>query len=193
MRNTLEATDNLFDYFNRHVTEAHEDLDLGLSSDTQLYLAQLMADHARADRPALPQRTLAELHGRAANAPPAEHVRTYRELGDRSLYVLGTFRESLDGRVVGESYYAEMGAAAYWRVDGALKRWFADAFGPVFRELALCFAGCVQVLDLVRDRHDESHPDVLFRLYREWRETGSESARARLRAHGVLVGSTDPE
>ena len=192
MQHSLERSDNLFDYFNQHVAGAHDDLDLGLSPDTRLYLARLLADHARTDRPSLPEHTLAELHGRAANAPPSEKVRAYRELGDRTLSVLGTFRESLADRVVGENYYAEMGAAAYWKVDGTLKRWFADAFGPVFRELALCFGGCVQVLDLVRDRHDESHPDVLFRLYRQWVDTGSETARSRLAAHGVVVGTADP-
>lgn len=192
MRSSLEPTENLFDYFNSQVADAHDDLDLGLSADTRLYLARLLAESARSDRPRLPESTLAELHGVAANAPPSQKVRAYRELGDRSLYLLGTFKESLDGRVVGKQYYAEMGAAAYWRVDGTLKRWFADAFGPVFRELALCFAGCVDLLDLVRDRHDESHPDVLFRLYREWVDSGSDSARARLRAHGVVVGSADP-
>jgi hypothetical protein len=192
VRTHLESTDNLFDYFNRQVTDAHEQLDLGLSSDTRLYLAQLLSDNARADRPTLPEHTLAELHGRAASGPPSEKIRAYRELGDRSLYVLGTFKESLEHRIVDHGYYADMGAAAYWKVDGALKRWFADAFGPVFRELALCFAGCVDLLDLVRDRHDESHPDVLFRLYREWVQTGSPSARARLASHGVVVGNTDP-
>ena len=37
----------------------------------------------------------------------------------------------------------DMGAAAYYQVDQTFKTWFADAFGPVFKELANRFMECV--------------------------------------------------
>ena len=192
MKPTLDPTENLFDYFHRRVGDAYADASVTLSEDTRLYLARLLAERARADLRTLPETTLAELYARAAGAPPRDQVRAYRELGDRSLYVLGCFRESLDRRGVGPDYYAGMGAAAYHRVHRALERWFAAAFGPVFRELALCFEGCVELLDRVRDRHDEDHPDVLVRLYRQWQDTGSPEAARRLRALGVVVDDALP-
>lgn len=187
MSSPLHSADNLFDYFNGKVVEAQADLNLELSDDTLLYLSRMLAERARSDRPALPERTLAELHGRAAHSRPDEQVKAWRELGDRSLYTLGCFAEQLDGRLVGRTYYADMGSAAYWRVDHTVKRWFSDAFGPVFRELAMRFEGCVELLDLVRGRHDEAHPDTLLRLLQRWQETGSETAARRLRAHGVVM------
>lgn len=190
MSKGLETTTTLFDYFLEKVHDVHAESDRELHPDTRLYLAQLLAERARADRPAPPEQTLAELHARAAHAPPGEQVRSYRELGDRALLALGCFRESLEGRIVGPNYYAEMGAAAYWKVDRTVDRWFAAAFGPVFRELATCFEDCVDLLGLVRERHSEDHPDTLLRLYTRWAETGSEQAARRLAIHGVLVGTS---
>ena len=145
MNENLTAADNLFDYFHGKVTDAHASASLDLSDDTVLYISRLLTEQARTDRPTLPEQTLAELFGRAAHAAPSEQIAAYRELGDRSLYLLGCFGESLEGTLVGPSYYKDMGAAAYWRADRALKRWFTDAFGPVFRELALCFEDCVEL------------------------------------------------
>ncbi|MFK7929078.1 MAG: hypothetical protein AB8H79_12870 [Myxococcota bacterium] len=187
MDSSLKQDVNLFDYFHGQVSDAHADLPVELSGDTLLYLTRMLTERARADRPSLPETTLAELHGRAHNGRPEEQVRAYRELGDRSLYTLGCFSEQLDRQIVGRTYYQEMGSAAYWRVDSTIKRWFADAFGPVFRELAMRFEGCVQLLDHVSERHDEAHPNTLLRLFRKWQETGSDEVARRLRAHGVVV------
>ena len=52
--------------------------------------------------------------------------------------------------MVGTSYYKDMGAAAYHRVDVVIKQWFADAFGPVFTELAEGFERAVALLQTLR-------------------------------------------
>ncbi len=143
----MDPTINLFDYFHGKVEDVRAARQVRVSDDTALYLARLLTERARADRPAPPEQTLAELHARAAICRPAEQARTYQELGDRALYVLGCFRTSLSSRAVGPSYYAQMGQAAYARVDRVMRLWFADAFGPVFRELAGGFDQCVGLLD----------------------------------------------
>ena len=186
MKSTIEAETTLFDYFHLRVTEAWGELGLDMSDETGLYLSTLLVERARSDAPRPRADTLAELHARASGAPPAVQARTYRELGDRSLYLVGYFEESLSRRTVGPRYYCEMGAAAYHRVDQVFKRWFADAFGRVFAELALGFMQCVQVLKRVRTVVDEE-PDVLMRLYNHWLETGSEQAAARLRERGLVL------
>jgi len=183
---SVSATNNLFDYFNEQVCQAREELSVSLSGDTSLYLASMMTDRARTDRPTPPETTLAELHASAANARPAEQLRAYRELGDRSLYQLGYFRESLERTPVATSYYEDMGSAAYHRVDQVFKRWFADAFGPVFTELAEHFGDCVGILTRVRDKEIEG-PDALGRLYQEWLRTGDDAVAARLKAHGLVL------
>ncbi len=168
MQRSLSASDNLFDFFHDRVLLARQAIDTPFHDDTVLYLAQLLAERARVDEPAdsLPT-TLAELHGSAAHAPPGQQASTYRELGDRALYLLGFFREHLDRvrRPVGPSYYIDMGSAAYHRCDQVFKRWFADAFGPVFHELSRHFEACVSLLSTVRA---QASPDDLARAYQRW-------------------------
>jgi hypothetical protein len=186
----VATAENLFDYFRLRVEEARAADRADVSDEASLYLVQLLTDRARTDRAAPEADTLAELHALAAHARPAEQARTYRELGDRALYGLGYFREHLEGRVVSLDYYERMGRAAYDRVDHVLKHWFADAFGPVFHELAGRFRTCVEVLSSVRRAHDGE--DDLERLYREWLATGSEEAAAALRRRGLVLVARVP-
>jgi hypothetical protein len=194
MSSRVTTASNLFDYFHTRVEDVRATRPVRISSDTSLYLTSLLVDRARADRPTAPEQTLAELYGRAANAPPAEQARAYRELGDRALYLLGYFAESLRRRTVGPTYYADMGAAAYHRVDQVFKKWFADAFGPVFGELALRFEDCVHLLEAVREVHRRDHPDETLLAYERWLASGSEPDASRLRALGLILppsGSND--
>ncbi|MCO4744073.1 MAG: hypothetical protein KC912_04745 [Proteobacteria bacterium] len=187
MPNSVMEAHNLFDHFRECVDNVVDREGIELADDTQLYLASMLAERARADRPTAPETTLAELHGRAALARPGEQAAAYRELGDRALYLLGYFRESLTRRIVGPRYYASMGAAAYHRTDLVLKAWFADAFGPVFAQLSVQFDECVHIVTAVRQTHEGDHPDPMIRLYERWIDTGSEDARARLAKRGLLL------
>ena len=184
---TVQNSANLFDFFHEQVQRAARDRRLDVSDDTTLYLVTLLESRARADRPESPEDTLAELHGRAANSPPAEQARTYRELGDRTLYMLGYFTEHVDSKIVGPSYYANMGAAAYDRVDTLFKLVFADAFGPVFHELAESFRACVKVLGDVRDATRNQRPTDLVGLYEKWLLTGDDVLAERLREGGLVL------
>ena len=185
-KSAISKTSNLFDYFKDQVEIAQMRLALDLAPDTSLYLANLLQDRARCDRPAPPEQTLAELHARASSAPPGPRAQTYRELGDRSLYALGYFRESISGKTVGPNYYFDMGSSAYHRADQVFKHWFADAFGPVFTELAHQFKDCVDVLEHIRS-DQEAQPDLISRWYDEWLCTGDPKTAIRLRRRGVLL------
>lgn len=139
-----------FDWFKDEVDRARARTGVTLADETTLYIAQMLADRVRADRPGPEETTLAEMHGKAATAPPGAQARLYRELGDRSLTALGLFRPYVERKAVGPAYYADMGSAAYARADDVFKRWFGDAFGVVFVELARKFQACVEVLGAVR-------------------------------------------
>jgi hypothetical protein len=186
LKSEMEVKTSLFDWFDERVKDAHQTVGAELTRDGELYLTTLLVERARVDRPESPETTLAELHLRASRASPSEQARTYRELGDRSLYTVGYFEESLSRRTVGARYYCEMGSAAYARVDQVFKRWFANAFDGVFEELAEHFRDCARVLREVRRACDDE-PDVIMRLYAQWLETGSAEAAERLRAHGLLL------
>lgn len=181
------TAENLFDYFHLRVEDARAGHHVKISDDTSLYLASLLTDRTRADRPAPTEVTLAELHLHAANGPPAEQARMYRELGDRALYQLGYFADSLDRGTVGPKYYAEMGSGAYLRADRVFKRWFADAFGPVFHELAVNFEECVALVEEVRDAEIDDAPDDPMWLYERYVATGSEVYAEKMRSMGLLI------
>ena len=189
MINRVKPSDNLFDFFHESINGVRADMNVDLTQDTFLYLASLLAERARTDTQAMTDSTLAELYGKAAHAEPSTQVRVYRELGDRALYQLGFFNESMTQLTVGESYYRQMGAAAYYQVDQTFKRWFADAFGPVFVELAKYFSECVNLLTRVRQTHDGDQPEGLLRLYKDWLETRSEEKAKQLRMRGIIVSS----
>lgn len=183
----VDVSTNLFDWFHDRVRTAHRAAGTDLSPEGELYLTNLLVARARAGGAAEAQAgTLVELHARAAQGTPSEQVRCWRELGDRSLYTVGYFEESLSRSLVGPAYYVEMGAAAYARVDHVFRRWFANAFDGLFSELAEKFEGCTRVVKEVR-RSVDDEPDLLARWYREWLETGDESLAERLRAHGLVV------
>lgn len=176
MRNEVLATENLFDYFREAVVEARSAAHVQLEEDTILYLSSLLAERARSDEQRASESTLAELHGRAANEPPARQAAAYRELGDRSLYALGYFEESLQRSVVGPDYYASMGAAAYARVAQVFERWFSDTFGPVFRELAAKFHECTRVVCEVRRLQHGDHADPISRYIESLIEGGDSAS-----------------
>lgn len=186
MTSQVDPTGNLFDWFHDRVDQAKLATGTELSDDGKLYLVQLLAERARSDRDAPTAHTLVELHARALEAPPAEQARTYRELGDRALYTVGYFPESAHGRTVGPRYYADMGAAAYARTDQVFKRWFADAFGELFAELAHRFHAAAEVLTEVR-RSCDAHPDFVMRMYERWLATGDAAVGERLRAMGLVL------
>lgn len=182
----IDREPNLFDFFHKDVRSAKRDLGAHLSEDSTLYLSQLLAERARADRPAPVEATLAELHGRAAGCPPSDQAQVYRELGDRSLYIAGYFRDHLGQAMVGADYYAAMGSSAYLRVHQVLARFFSGAMASVFHELGEQFQTCIVILDHIRCTH-EAHPDLLDRWLRAWVEDGDLQAASRLRERGLLL------
>lgn len=188
MKSGISPETSLFEWFHQRIQDVHASTHSDLSNDTSLYLASLLAERARTDRQAEGEETLVELHARASNSPPPEAARRYRELGDRSLYVVGYFEESLSRSIVSPGYYCDMGSAAYARADQVFKRWFADAFGDLFGELAGRFRECVRLLREVRRTVDDE-PELWMRLYQEWLETGSEETANLLRARGLVLPS----
>jgi len=181
---------NLFDYFRELIDEARGDTGVPLADETSLYLASMLSERARADR-TNPDITLVELHIRAADGSPAERARGYRELGDQALHELGYFTERVHRKTVSEDYYAEMGAAGYDQAATIFKRWFADAMGPILRELSRSFMDCVELLSHVRHAN-RPRQDEIDGLYSNWLESGDEKIAARLRTLGLIIPRGGP-
>lgn len=175
----LEAPRALFDYFHDKVETAGAGLPI--TGEIKLYLANLLTERTRADRKTYEENTLAELYGRAYHAPKHQAAVVYRELGDRALYVVGFFPDSLQRSLVGPRYYIDMGASAYYRTHD----WFQGAFGSTFADLSKRFEDCVVLLDTVRGSEQD-----LEALIDEWHSKGDTLTQKKLLRAGMIVTSS---
>jgi hypothetical protein len=170
-------------FFHDEVDKAFRDEGLPSGTLVEHYIVQLLTTYAA--RP-IENTPLALRMAAAVDAPPRERRRKLRDIGDTSLYVSGFWSDSLSEAAVDVDYYVEMGGSAY----GELARgpgWTGDPFGEVFGALARDFIRFVGALAVVSRRVavPTSNQDIL-RLYRQWQQTRSPTAAAKLAAIGVV-------
>ena len=179
------STDSAREVFGSLVDAASSELGHRPSPPASRYLVDLLEGRVRAlsaggqGRAGQPE-TLAESLVEALRCDGAERLARLRALGDRALFQAGFFGESLQRRVVGVSYYSEIGQTAYHRVS-------VGTGSEVFRELATGFPEFVELLAEVGGRARGSASVDLLRLYDRYRETGCERVRRRLARHGLIV------
>lgn len=174
-------------YFQEAVGEALRNQHVSASGLTEFYLVRLLADFATAtidDAPLALQMAEAQL------ASPEERARKLREIGDRSLYVLGFFADSLSRRLVDEDYYIRMGGTAYRQLARLPVR-TASHFTAAFCELGEGFPRFVDVLAEVSEVSATASDTDVVRLYQRWQRTGSPWLLRRLRALGVVPSGGD--
>ena len=161
---------------------------------TEHYLVELLAACSRAEqlydvdeqgrRHEVP---VALLLARALEEPPAQRLRTFRRMGDRSLMVSGFFSDSLGRRLVDVDYYIAMGGRAYESAAGLTTAApVARSFTQVFEELAERFASLVDCLMELSEEMRATRSQDMVRTYEKWLATGSERLARRLAAAGIL-------
>lgn len=198
----LQTHDNLFDFFHDEVDAATDATGSDVSEEGVFYLTNLLVEQTRTPGAQTPD-TLAELHIRAAHAPRATAIREYRTLGDRALYVMGFFPESLSRKTVRPSYYRDMGRTAYDRLARMLTAPVPAAdssgghkgLGEIFAELAESFRTCTDILrevhDAMRARSEQPPSEAaLLQLYEEWLSSGNQRALRTLQRHGLVPSSS---
>lgn len=175
-------------FFHEAVTEAIRNQGVDASEMTEFYLVNLLSDYAKVpldDDPLGPK--LAE----AAVAAPEERARKLREVGDRSLYVLGFFADSLERRLVDADYYIRIGGTAYRQLARMPAR--GASWSEVYLELSGKFPTFVDVLAEVSELSTLTSDTAVVQLYEKWRKTGSKWIARRLRAKGVLPASGESQ
>lgn len=80
-----------------------------------------------------------------------EKKRTLKEVGDTSLIVAGYFSESLNKKVIDESYYREIGKMAYMELDAFVPN-FLD-FKCFYKAVATGFETLSRLLALLAESH----------------------------------------
>jgi hypothetical protein len=128
--------------------------------------------------------TLAEMLLRAQSADALVRIELLRKLGDRSLYISGFFADSLQRKLVDVDYYAEMGCTAYGALSGCVRE---DTMAKVYREMAGRFGEFAEVLTDISAQAHVSNEENIMRLYEVYARTGSELARERLIAKGLIA------
>ena len=182
----LSREENLFDFFHEAVDSAVHSEGGGVSEDGVYYLSNLLVERGRASEHQQPQ-TLVELHIRAREEGGATAVQSWREIGDRALYISGFFRASLSRQNVSLDYYLSMGAAAYDQLANAM-RWTGSGggFENIYEELAHRFQTCSTVIQRVRDQvRAHSNADILA-LYEQWTQNPDRATADKLAELGVI-------
>jgi hypothetical protein len=188
----LVTATSLREFFRALVGEAIKHQQVRVAEPTEFYVVNLLAEFASTDR-FLNQETeagrdhepLAMLYHRAQQQDRDGQIKTFRRLGDVSLYKAGFFADSLRGTLVGPDYYIEMGGAAYGQVASLAK---ASGFASVYRELHEKFRALVEVLEEIAARGLVSAgPQGALTVYESWARTGSERLERVLVDAGVLV------
>ena len=146
-------------YFREALVSAMRKSNLTFTESAQLYVVHLLNEFSRAEKAFAgvdpgENIVVAELLERAHSAEDFEALRIYRHLGDTSLYLLGFFKESRQGRIVSLTYYMDMGAVAY-SFASDLSRAYAINSAVLFQELSDRFADVVKVLENIAQYGNE--------------------------------------
>ena len=189
----LKAWGNLEGYFYERLRLAQRRASHQTDEAIEHYLVQMLVRFGRADDEGMAVRPLcyevAELEG----IPDAgERLRRFRRVGDTALFTCGLFPESLPRRGVSPSYMAWMGRRAYGEAAALACRSEAP-FGKVYPRLDRDFLVLVRVLSEVLEELPPRCADDVVRVYRRWRETGSNKLARSLRRAGIQPHDAEQE
>jgi hypothetical protein len=163
-----------------------------IAQSTEFYLVNLLSEFAFTDKLFTEDvdgrkeaEPLALLYHRAIQQEREERIRTFRRLGDVSLYRAGFFAGSLRDGPVGPDYYIQMGGAAYGQVADLSR---SAGFADVYRELCVKFQALVEVLEEISARGlASSGPEGALKVYETWARTGNNKLERVLVDAGLVV------
>jgi len=182
-------------YFTEAVKEAFEQTKVKSFPHLETYLVHMLkhyldsknlfkpiATHAESFEK--PPETLAEMYLLAMNAESPKNKEIMKVMADRSLYLSGFFKESLQKKLVDLDYYSEMGSAAYYNLAAWTKE---DHLNEVYKTFSSRFLDFVDVLNYISDKAQVQGDNDVLRLYEKYIKTGSEVAREKLSQLGIVT------
>jgi hypothetical protein len=189
--NRLIVSADLHGFFRDEVVASKRQVGAQVAEATEYYLVQLLVDFSRVDVTDLYQNEpLLVLHQRAQEAPLAQQMVIFKQMGDWALYVAGFFAEFIERSLVTTEYYSAMGTAAYRNLAGLC----ASSHKPhtlhaMYLGLAQQFSTLVDVLTQVCHRaRERNSTDVdLLKLYDRYVHTQNDRVRKMLEGRGLNV------
>jgi len=124
---------------------------------------------------------LAQIYLKAQKVSLSERLFLLKQVGDRSLYLGGFFRESLNKQLISLSYYFHIGQGAY---DSLADHHPEE---EIFRELSYHFTDLMDVLSYIASKHSIQTDEDLMKVCVKYLKTGSKIAGYQLEDHGFSV------
>lgn len=126
-------------------------------------------------------KTLSEFYFKAHKAPFNEKLNMLKQIGDRSLYLVGFFRESLNKKLVSLDYYLDMGQNAYESLAEHHPQ------EEIFSELSYYFPDLVDALSYIAQKKSIRTNKDLIKICNDYIKTGSKVAACQLEDHGFFI------
>ena len=175
--------------FHSLLNEGLRRMSLHLSLPAKAYLGELLAFYipserlfeidAESGRRTL--KTLSEFYFKSKSASYKEKISLLKEIGDRSLYLGGFFRESLNRKLINLNYYVNMGQSAYENLAEY------HPHEEVFGELSYYFLELLDVLSYIAQNKTLKNNESLVAVCDKYMKTGSKALNYQLEDHGLTL------
>ena len=180
---------SLEELFKSFLNEGLSRLNLHISPLAQNYIGSLLIFYIQSDSLfEIDQssgkkviKPLAEIYLKAQEAPLNEKLLLLRQIGDRTLYLGGFFRESLNRKIANLNYFLNMGQGAY---ESLAEHHLQD---ETFRELSHHFTDIIDALSYISNKHCVRTDIDLMEICKKYLRTGSKVAACQLEDYGFLV------
>jgi len=175
--------------FKSIVVEGLDRMRIEVSLPVQNYLGNLLNSYIQSDqlfetdsdsgkKNLIP---LAQTYLKAQKVSLSEKLFLLKQVGDKSLYLGGFFRESLNKQLINPNYYFHIGQGAY---DSLADHYPEE---EIFRELSYHFIDLMDVLSYIACKHSIRTEEDLMKVCVKYLQTGSKIAGYQLEDHGFSV------
>ncbi len=183
---------DLHGFFRDEVQASRQQIGVTLADATEYYLVHLLVEfsHRQDVTEQYQDEPLLVLHQRAREAPFAQQLVIFKQMGDWALYVAGFFAEFVERSLVTLDYYTAMGKAAYRNVASLTAGGHRpQAVHETYVELADKFQAAVDVLTQIchRSRQRNSTDIDLLKLYDRYVRTQNHRVRKMLEGQGLHI------
>ena len=161
------------------VREAEQDYGCQLDETMQSYLVFTLMRFARNQQ--LNAHALAIDYLNSHHLPDSLRSEQLRNIGDQCLLVSGLFPQSAEKRLVGVTYYVDLGRSAYHHISTVTQQGIAE----LYQQLAESFVLLMDLLQTIRQYSTPAlQPIAAMEL---WQKTGSRAAFKQISENGIPV------
>lgn len=163
------------------VREAEQDYGCQLDEAMQSYLVFTLMRFARNQQ--LNSQALAIDYLNTHHLPNNLRSEQLRNIGDQCLLVSGLYPQSAEKRLVGVTYYVDLGRSAYHHISTVTQKGIAE----LYQQLAESFILLMDLLQTIRQYSAPAlQPIAAMDL---WQQTGSQAAYRQISENGIPVHS----